>query len=204
MKTTTLKAVVSLLFAMLISMPGMAQDSDVPASGESGVLVSPGTEADTTDARDELKAEVGEEQWLEAALLRYRNLKQRTDGLEAEWLKQFEATLARAASRIDAARKPSPGPTRVVSSTELTAAPQPSGLEERSEAKPAAATQSTTPLSASAMQRRPDTSLNSETLKCLKECLCQLENRVSQLEKKLAGNGVSVNAGKIQSKETQQ
>lgn len=198
MKTTTLKSLVSLLFAMLISVPGMSQDNDVPAAAESGVLVLPGTEADMTDAKDELKAEVGDEQWLDAALLRYRNLKQRTDGLETEWLKQFEATLARVVSRTNAAGKSSSRPATLVSSTEQTALLPLD--DERLELDSAAATQSITPLLASTVTPPTESSLDSETLKRL----CQLENRVSQLERQLAVNGMSVNVGNSQTKEMQQ
>lgn len=194
MKTITLKSVVSLLFAMLISVPGMSQDNDGP--GESSGLMR--TDTETNDERQTLNPVLGEEPWLDAALLRYRNLKQRNDRLESEWLKQLEATLARVAALTNASRTPLPGSATLVSTTEQKLALQPGVLEEL-----AVSTQSSTPLLESTASPRPNTSLDSEKLKCLKECLCQLENRVSQLERKLAA-GDSLNVSNTQMKESQQ
>lgn len=144
------------------------------------------------------------EHWLESALLRYRNLEEQTKDLESEWLEEFNARLARLKTRItkqpipkkatDKASKPTKDAT--VKLVSATASTLPTAAERAAEA----------PKGKPNRSKMPGRSATQVALEQLCDRVLNLEDRVTELERKnnLQPLSVSLSSSACETSATQE
>ncbi len=187
MKRPWNQTMISLLFAVLIGNTGLAQEKtpQVKDSAEVPMPITLPSEENSIATEDP-------DAWLESALLRYRNLHQQTKGMEADWLEQMEATLARVIARTGTDL----GDVAATVSATTTIPPK---TVSRTDAVGEQLT-SAEPLNDRTVEDSPATEpfsdgpsvVSCDELLRLKDQLEMLSERVGRLERTLAASGIVV------------